>query len=110
MDYTNTDFWIAILGGGGVIASLSAGQQLFWKDSDAPSEFRVRAVVRDFCFGAFLTAVLYMFLPESFQGLISAGTNAAHTMTSSVTSVIQAGGSGITGIESMEIRTGPARF
>jgi hypothetical protein len=109
MDYTNTDFWIAIIAGGGVIASLSAGQQVFWKDPDAPQEFRVRAVVRDFCIGAFLTAVLYMFLPESFQGLISAGSSAAQTMKTSVTSAIQSGGSSSV-LESMEIRTGPARF
>ncbi len=115
MDYSNTDFWIAIVAGGGVIASLSAGQQIFWKDVDAPQEFRTRAVMRDFCIGAFLTAVLFMFLPESFHGIISAGTSAAQSMKSSVSSAIQNGGStsGITsgsGLESIEIRTGPARF
>lgn len=118
MDYTNTDFWIAIFVGGSIIAALSAGQQFFWKTSDAPQEFRKRAVVRDFCIGSFLTAILYMFLPESFQGLISASSTAAQTVSSSVkssvsnalTSVQSAGSSGTSSLESLEIRTGPARF
>ena len=116
MDYTNTDFWIAIFVGGSIIAAISAGQQFFWKDADTPQEFRKRAIVRDFCIGAFLTAILYMFLPESFQGLISASTSAAQTVSSSMkssvsnalSSVQSAGGS--SNLESLEIRTGPARF
>ena len=112
MDYTNTDFWIAILAGGSVIAAASAGQQIYWKDPDAVQEgIRVRAVVRDFCIGAFLTAILYMFLPESFQNIISAGSSAAQSMKSAVsTSVGTAASTSFSGLESIEIRTGPARF
>jgi hypothetical protein len=113
MDYTKGDFWIAILAGGSVIAAASAGQQIMWKDPDSMQEgFRARAVVRDFCIGAFLTAVLYMFLPESFQNMISVGSSAAQSMKSAVVSSTGGGASSnsFSGFDSMEIRTGPARF
>ena len=108
MDYTNTDFWITIFVGGSIIAAVSAGQQIFWKSPDNPQEFRKRAVIRDFCIGAFLSAILYMFLPESFQGLISTSTTAAQSVSSTIKNSIQSGGS--SNLESLEIRTGPARF
>ncbi len=111
MDYTNTDFWIAILAGGGVIAAASAGQQIYFKDPESPQEFRVRAVVRDFCIGAFLTAVLYMFLPESFHSMISAGSSAAQSMKESASASLSKSLASVSsGLESIEIRTGPARF
>ncbi len=112
MDYTNTDFWITIFVGGSIIAAISAGQQIFWKDAESSEGLRKRAVIRDFCIGAFLSAILYMFLPESFQGLISTSTLAAQTVSSSIKNSIQtgSGSEGFSNLESLEIRTGPARF
>ena len=109
MDYTPPGFWVAIGGGGSLVASLSAFQQF---SSKQPGEdFRTRAVVRDFCLGAFLTAVLYMFLPESMLSWVSAGqtlvsstVNKLSTASSSTTP--QSGGS----FGDIELQTGPARF
>jgi hypothetical protein len=101
MDYTNTDFWVAIGVGGSVVASLSAGQQVMNKE--AGQELRYRTVFRDFCFGAFLTAILYMFLPESIHSWISIGQT-----------VVSKGVSGLasssTSFSDYELQTGPARF
>ncbi len=100
MDYTNTDFWVAIGVGGSIVASLSAGQQLMTKHEG--QELRYRAVFRDFCFGAFLSAILYMFLPESIHTWISAGQNAVKEVSKGVASSVSSG--------DYEIQTGPARF
>ena len=102
MDYTNTDFWIAIGVGGSVVGSLSAGQQIMTKDE---GQLRYRAVFRDFCFGAFLTAILYMFLPESIHSWISVGQMAVKEMSKGVSNVASSVSSG-----DYEIQTGPARF
>lgn len=101
MDYTNSEFWIAIGLGGSLIASLSAGQQLLNKDPSEP--FKINSVFRDFCFGAFLTAILFMFLPDSFHTWISVGSSAVQTVTESV----KKGGSSIS---DYELQFGPARF
>ncbi len=102
MDYTNTDFWIAIGIGGSVVASLSAGQQVMTKE-----EVRYRAVFRDFCFGAFITAILYMFLPDSMHSWISAGQSAVKEVSKGVSSIA----SGTTSsFSDYELQTGPARF
>ena len=107
MDYTQPGFWVAIGVGGSLVASLSAYQQFATKQSG--EEFRTRAVVRDFCLGAFLTAVLYMFLPESMLSWVSAGQNlvssTVNKISSSTGSASQSGGFG-----EIEIQTGPARF
>jgi hypothetical protein len=106
MDYTNPEFWIAIGVGGSLIASLSAGQQ--WLNKDNGNEpFNTRAVIRDFCLGAFLTATLYMFLPESFHSWIS---SASALIPSSTT---QSGGSlssSSAATQDIELQVGPARF
>jgi hypothetical protein len=101
MDYSNPDFWIAIGVGGSLIASLSAGQQ--WMNKEEP--FNTRAVIRDFCFGAFLTAMLYMFLPESFHSWISA----AGSMIPSSTKAMS-GGAAPASASDIELQVGPARF
>jgi hypothetical protein len=98
MDYTNPDFWIAIGIGGGVIGILSAAVQASQKNPDTP--YRPRAIFRDFFFGAFITATLYMILPESFQTMIAA---AQAKVSSGFTSVASA-------VPEVEIQTGPARF
>ena len=86
-------FWIAIAIGGTIIAALSAVQQ-FMKDKSEPySEFNIKPVARDFCIGAFLTAAIYMMIPDSIQSLL---TQASGLMKSSGTEV--------------ELQTGPARF
>ena len=103
MDYTNTDFWIAIGVGGSLVASLSAGQQVMNKEPG--TDIRYRAVVRDFCFGAFLTAIMYMFLPESIHSWISVGQNAVKEVSKSVSS-----GTSSFSFGDYELQTGPARF
>lgn len=84
-------FWIAIIIGGAIIAGFSAYQQY------TSDEFRVKPVVRDFCIGAFLAAVAYMFVPDTIQQWISSSQS---TMASIIPSAP---------IE-MELHTGPARF
>jgi hypothetical protein len=106
MDYTQPGFWVAIGVGGSLVASLSTFQQFSMKQPG--EDIRVRAIVRDFCLGAFLTAVVYMFLPESMLSWVSAGqTLVSSTVTklSSTSSAPQTGGFG-----DIEIQTGPARF
>lgn len=102
MDYTNPDFWISIGVGGGIIGFLSLIQQFLTKNQEEPySGIRYRAVFRDFFFGAFLTALLYMFLPDSIINLISAGKSGLQKLT---------GGSLEAVPSEFEIQTGPARF
>jgi hypothetical protein len=55
MDYTQPGFWVAIGVGGSLVGSLSAFQQ--FSEKQPGESFRIRAIVRDFCLGAFLTAV-----------------------------------------------------
>jgi hypothetical protein len=101
MDYTNPDFWIAIGVGGGVIGLFSAIQQVFSKNPEDPYPgMRYRSIFRDFFFGAFITAVLYMFLPESFQSMITAGQTSLSKLTGGASSLST----------EVEIQTGPARF
>ena len=88
-------FWIAIAIGGTIIAALSAAQQ-FMKDKAEPySEFSIKPVVRDFCIGAFLTAAIYMMIPDSIQSLL---TQASGLLPKS------------SGVQDVELQTGPARF
>lgn len=88
-------FWIAIAIGGTIIAVLSAVQQYSSRDSSMPySEFSIKPVARDFCIGAFLTATVYMMIPDSFQEMM---TKVQEMFKSS-------------GTQEIELQTGPARF
>lgn len=110
MDYTNTDFWIAISIGGAIISAASAGQQLYF--SEEGDAFRTKPVIRDFCLGAFLTAILYMFLPESMHSWISAGSSAVGQISKSVSEVAHSTESmrKLSGTGDIELQIGPARF
>ncbi len=108
MDYTNTEFWIAIGVGGAVIAAASAAQQLMNKNPSEPySEFRIRPVIRDFCLGAFLSAIIYMFLPESVHTWISGAQNAVSSVSSSMKAKPSVS---FGGAQDIELQIGPARF
>jgi hypothetical protein len=96
MDSSQPGFWIAILIGGTVIAAASAFQQY----STKPEQFNTKPVIRDFCIGAFLTAVIYMFIPDTVQNLLSSSQTALSSMASP-----QA-----TANADVELQTGPARF
>jgi hypothetical protein len=98
MDTSQPGFWIAILIGGSVIAAASAFQQY----STKPEQFNTKPVIRDFCIGAFLTAVIYMFIPDTVQNLLSSGQTALSSMGSSHASA--------SANADVEIQTGPARF
>jgi hypothetical protein len=88
-------FWIAIAIGGTIIAVLSAVQQYSSRDSSMPySEFSIKPVARDFCIGAFLTATVYMMIPDSFQEIMS-----------KVQEMFKSSGT-----QEIELQTGPARF
>jgi hypothetical protein len=88
-------FWIAIAIGGTIIAVLSAVQQYSSRDSSMPySEFSMKPVARDFCIGAFLTAMVYMMIPDSFQEIMS-----------KVQEMFKSSGT-----QEIELQTGPARF
>lgn len=113
MDYTNTDFWIAIGVGGSIVGAMSTAQQLLYKDQSEPySGFRVKAVLRDFCLGAFLTAVLYMFLPETFSSWISSASSVASSAATSVSKGMSGGSTSpsSSGFGEYELQVGPARF
>jgi hypothetical protein len=113
MEYGKPAFWIAIGVGGSIVAALSFGQQATTKQPDEP--FRMRAVFRDFCIGAFLTTLIYMFLPESIDSWISSATGVVSGAVSKVSLPLpQLGGgdlvpSGSSGAD-IELQTGPARF
>jgi len=93
MDTPATGFWIAIACGGIIIAILSAVQQYYNKDS---SEFNIKPVARDFCIGAFLTATVYMVIPDSIQEVINQAQNMFPKSSGSP--------------QDIELQTGPARF
>jgi hypothetical protein len=101
MDTSQPGFWIAILIGGAVIAAASAFQQYNTK----PEQFNTKPVIRDFCIGAFLTAVIYMFIPDTVQNLLSSSQTAASTALSSLTKA-----PAVTANADVELQTGPARF
>jgi hypothetical protein len=106
MDYTNTDFWIAIAIGGTVVGSFNLLQQVFYKNPEEPySGIRYRTVFRDFFFGSFLTALLYMLLPESFQNMISAGQTSLQKLSGGSLASFTSSAP-----QDFEIQTGPARF
>lgn len=111
MDYTQPHFWIALTLGGTLVASLSTAQQLLSKDPNEPysEAFRVRPVLRDFCIGAFLTAIIYMFLPESMTSWIQAGQTTLSNTLASVQK--QAGGAmSSSAAQDFDLQIGPARF
>jgi len=116
MDVSNPGFWIAIGIGGTVIASMSFAEQYMTKDKNEP--FRMRAVFRDFCIGAFLTATIYMFLPESIQSWISAGTSAIKSMTgggsttgaATTSNTSSSASASASSSSDIELQFGPARF
>jgi hypothetical protein len=101
MDTSQPGFWIAILIGGTVIAAASAFQQY----STNPEQFNTKPVIRDFCIGAFLTAVIYMFIPDTVQNMLSSSQTAASTALSSLTQA-----PAVTANADVELQTGPARF
>jgi hypothetical protein len=93
--------WIAIVVGGGLIAGLSAVQQYFNK-----TEFRTKAVMRDFCLGAFLTALIYMLIPDSVQGWLESGKGLLESAATAAKAATSSSGKG----GDIELQTGPARF
>lgn len=100
MDYAKPGFWIAILIGGAIVASLSAIQQY----ATTESSFTFRPVFRDFFLGSFVTASMYMFLPESFDSMVSSMPTLA--------SITAGGGAAAAAAaaDAIELQTGPARF
>ena len=90
MDLTKAGHWISLWVGGLVIGLISAYIQY---TSNKDDEFRFRPVVRDFCLGAVVSAVLYSFLPESIDDLVNS-VKVESTVTPS----------------DVELQTGPARF
>lgn len=111
MEYGKPAFWIAIVVGGSIVAAMSFGQQATTKDSNEP--FRMRAVFRDFCIGAFLTTLIYMFLPESIDSWISSASGAVSGLLTKG-SLPQMGGGDLVAPSAntldIELQTGPARF
>ncbi len=101
MDYKNPDFWIAMAVGGSLVAILSTIQQFTKKDTE--EGVRYRAIFRDFCIGAFLSSIIYMFVPDSVSQFLS--------FSSSTLSSIKIGGSSTpSSLSEIELQTGPARF
>ncbi len=106
MDYKNPDFWIALGVGGVLVGILSTVQQFMSKNPENPDEgIRYRAIFRDFCIGAFLSSIVYMFIPDSVSQFVSFGSSTLSKVSSSMT-----GGSAATSLNEIELQTGPARF
>ena len=107
MDYTKSEFWIALAIGGSLCASASTVLQLRSKSPEDPnSGFKARAVLRDFCIGAFLSATIYMFIPDSISSMISGAQN---VVLSQVGGAVSSMDSTAVGTD-VELRLGPARF
>jgi hypothetical protein len=103
MDYTNPDFLLALGIGGTAIGVLSLLFQVMSKNHEEPySGIRYRAVFRDFFFGAFITSLLYMFMPESVLNVVSASQETL--------SKLSGGSPFASSTPDLEIQTGPARF
>lgn len=100
MEVPQSGFWIAIVAGGALIAAASAAQQLWFKDPQEPSGFRIKAIARDFFIGSFLAAIAYMFLPESIQSWVTSSQNALTAAAASAAPTSP----------DVELQTGPARF
>lgn len=96
MDFTKSGTWKAVLAGGIIIALASYVYQTYTKEPS--DEIKVRPVIRDFCLGAFVTAAVYMFLPESIDTLIETTSTAVANATTVAAPV------------DVELQTGPARF
>lgn len=93
---SQTGFWMAIAIGGTIIGILSAVQQYSSRDSSMPySDFNFKPVARDFCIGAFLTATVYMMIPDSIQEMLNQAQNMFPKSS---------------GPQDIELQTGPARF
>jgi hypothetical protein len=103
MDYKNPDFWIAMAVGGSLIAILSTIQQFTKKNQE--DGIRYRAIFRDFFIGAFLSTIVYMFIPDSVSQFLSFGSSTLSKVSSSMS-----GGSSPASLHEIEIQTGPARF
>lgn len=111
IDSSQPGFWIAIAIGGSLIASASAYQQ--YTSNAQGQEFSAKPVIRDFCIGAFLTAIVYMFLPDTVQSMFSSSQTVASDMLHSITkeTVASVSASGKQGLDmDIELQTGPARF
>lgn len=109
MDYTKSEFWIALAIGGSVCA---AGNTLLQLTRKSPEEsqkgFNVRSILRDFCIGAFLAATVFMFIPDSITNLISGAQGVVGSVSKSMS-----GGGDITSTAhsgDVELRLGPARW
>ena len=96
MDFTKSGTWKAVLAGGIIIAIASYVYQTYTKEPS--DEIKVRPVIRDFCLGAFVSAAVYMFLPESIDTLIETTSTAVANATTVAAPV------------DVELQTGPARF
>ena len=108
MEAPKSGFWIALGLGGLLIGGASFAQQAYTKEAN--ESFRLRAVFRDFCIGAFLTAMIYMFLPESIESLISSVTGSFASAPQSGGAFDTLGSSPATTSADVELQLGPARF
>ncbi len=109
MDYTKSEFWIALAIGGSLCAAASAVMQLTNKSQEYQhTGFKFRAVIRDFCLGAFLAATIYMLIPDSISNTIS-GFMPKGSFTGGGGSV-EAPAYSASSSGDIELRVGPARF
>ncbi|NDB61342.1 hypothetical protein EB001_23325 [bacterium] len=97
---TKPGFWMALAIGGALVGAASFAQQSMTRKDGEP--YRLRSVVRDFILGAFLSATIYMILPDSVDSLTTflmktGGSPISASLSSSASSDV-------------ELHTGPARF
>ena len=91
-------FWYALGIGGVLVAILSAGQQFIGQQQES---FRVKPVVRDFLFGAFLSSLVYYLMPDTVVDVIEKGKDSIQSLahTTAATKSLE-----------FDLHTGPARF
>lgn len=106
MDYTKSEFWIALAIGGSVCAAGNTLLQFTKKDDTRPG-FNFRSVIRDFCIGAFLAATIFMFLPESITNILGGAAESVSVVSKGLTG---GGSNSVSPMGDIELRVGPARF
>lgn len=100
----NPSFFVSVLIGGILLASISAGFQYMNEENN--KQIKPKAVLRDGILGIIFTAIAWTFFPDTMSNLSSSVTSKVSTATTeSVKSVVRSGG----GFE-YDIQVGPARF
>lgn len=62
---TTIVFLVSVLIGGLIIAGIGSAQTMYVQEEP----IQTKGIIRDFCIGSVLTAILYQLIPDSFENL-----------------------------------------